>query len=385
VPIRNRETDDCPGVLATHQAADGAVARVRVPGGQLTAAAFQAIATGAADFGDGTIELTSRANLQVRGLSDGAALGARLTEAGLLPSATHERVRNILASPLTGRDDAGLADVRPLVAELDRSLCARAALADLPGRFLFAIDDGHGDVAWLGADVAALLTSEDTAAILLGGTDSGLRTPLADVVAVMLKCAEAFLTLRDKEWRIAEVPNGAARIAAHAAPEGHPRDTERPEGALHDAQRPEGHLQGIGRVDQGDRFVALVVGAPLGWLDRAQAAALVVTGSPLVVTPWRSLVVADLPPAQADAVANRLRETGLLLDPDHPLARVTACTGRPGCAKALADVRADAAPVPGTTLPVHWSGCERRCGRPRGTVVDVIATGDGYTTTVGDR
>lgn len=376
MPIRNRETDDCPGVLATHQAADGAVARVRVPGGQLTAAAFQAIATGAADLGDGTVELTSRANLQVRGLSDGVALGARLTEAGLLPSATHERVRNILASPLTGRDDAGFADVRPLVAELDSSLCARTALADLPGRFLFAIDDGRGDVAWLGADVAALLTSEDTAAILLGGTDSGLRAPLADVVAVMVRCAEAFLTLRDKEWRIAEVPNGAARIAAH---------TERPEGALHDAQRPEGHLQGIGRVDQGDRFVALVVGAPLGWLDRAQAAALVDTGAPLVVTPWRSLVVADLPPAQADAVADRLRETGLLLDPDHPLARVTACTGRPGCAKALADVRADAAPVPGTTLPVHWSGCERRCGRPRGTVADVIATGDGYTTTVGDR
>ncbi|MEU1026564.1 cobalamin biosynthesis protein CobG, partial [Streptomyces sp. NPDC005904] len=28
-------------------------------------------------------------------------------------------------------------------------------------------------------------------------------------------------------------------------------------------------------------------------------------------------------------------------------------------------------------LPVHWSGCERRCGHPRGDWVDVLATGEG--------
>jgi precorrin-3B synthase len=56
----------------------------------------------------------------------------------------------------------------------------------------------------------------------------------------------------------------------------------------------------------------------------------------------------------------------------------------PGCAKALADVRADAtAAVRTGTLPAdgarqHWAGCERRCGRPRGAVVDVVATGTGY-------
>lgn len=351
------------------------MARVRVPGGQLTAAEFRAIADGAAEFGDGTIELTSRANLQVRGLRDGEALGARLTEAGLLPSATHERVRNILASPLTGRDAAS-PDVRPLVADLDRALCARAALAELPGRFLFALDDGRGDVAGLDADVAAVVTSANTATILLGGAEGGLTVPLDGVVDLMLRCAEAFLTLRDTEWRVSELPNAAARIAARLAC---------PERSVQDTGRLERTVQGIGPVAQPDGLVALVVGAPLGWLDRAQAAALVATGSPLVVTPWKRLVVADLSPDRVDAVAQRLRETGLLLDPDDPLARVTACTGRPGCAKALADVRADAGPVPGTTLPVHWSGCERRCGRPRGTAVDVIATGNGYTTTVGDQ
>ncbi|HEY0451745.1 precorrin-3B synthase [Actinophytocola sp.] len=361
MPNRNLATDACPGVLTVHQAADGAVARVRVPGGQLSAARFRVVADAAAELGDGTIELTSRANLQVRGLADGVALGARLAAVGLLPSATHERVRNIVASPLTGRDRPD--DVRPLVAALDAGLLGDPELARLPGRFLFAVDDGRGDVAWSGADVAIL--SPD--AVLLGGTDSGLR---GDPVPLALACAREFLALRTDEWRLAELPDGPRRIADRVGDPAPSRLSGEPV-----TRGP------LGRVDQVDGRVSLVAGAPLGRLDRAQAAAL--AGYDLVITPWRSVVVVDLPPDRAGPAADRLRAAGLLLDAGAPLARVTACTGRPGCAKALADVRADAGPVPGVDLPVHWSGCARRCGRPRGDVLDMVATGDGYTR--GDR
>jgi precorrin-3B synthase len=27
---------------------------------------------------------------------------------------------------------------------------------------------------------------------------------------------------------------------------------------------------------------------------------------------------------------------------------------------------------------VHWSGCERRCGKPAGEFADVVAVGNGY-------
>ncbi len=349
------------------------MARIRVPGGQLSSEAFRAVADGAAELGDGGIELTSRANLQVRGLADGAEteLAARLSEAGLLPSATHDKVRNILASPLTGRDTAGFADMRTLVSELDIELRGKAVLAALPGRFLFALDDGRGDVAWLGADVAALATGPDVAAILLGGTDSGLRVPLSDVILLMLACADAFLSERADEWRLAELDDtGRRRVAARL-------------GASVAEPLPSQPVQAgpLGQVAQADGRFSLVAGAPLGWLDRAQATALADTGAPLVVTPWRAVVVADLP--DPVPVARRLRSAGLLLDRDTP--RVTACVGRPGCAKALADVRADARPVAGVDVPVHWSGCGRRCGRPRGEVLDVVADGSGYVMTRGDR
>src|SRR5215210_9026650 len=169
--------DACPGALQTHPAADGALARVRVPGGALGAAQLRVLAAAARDLGDGALELTSRGNLQLRGLAPGAEaeLGARLAAAGLLPSATHERVRNILASVLTGRS-GGVLDVRPWVAAFDAGLCAEPALAGLPGRFLATLDDGRGDVAGLGGDVGLLALDEGTVALLLGGTDTGFRT-----------------------------------------------------------------------------------------------------------------------------------------------------------------------------------------------------------------
>lgn len=347
---RNRQTDACPGVLSVHRAADGGVARVRVPGGQLTAAGFRAVADAAADLGDGGLELTSRANLQVRGLAEDAEheLADRLAAAGLLPSVTHERVRNITASPLTGRD-GGQADVRPVVASLDRGLCASPELAGLPGRFLFAVDDGRGDVAWSGADVAALWIGPAEVAVLVAGVDVGLRVRPAEVVGALLAAARGFLAERGDEWRIAELAGGAERVARYVgSPVGSPLA---PGSAV--------TVGPLGRVGS-----SVVAGVPLGRLDPATAAAL--TGD-LVVTPWRSLVL-DGPVPE-----------GLLVDPADPLARVSACTGRPGCASALADVRADALlrPVSGGGLPVHWSGCERRCGRPRGAV-DVVATGEGY-------
>lgn len=353
--------DACPGALQVHRAADGEVARIRVPGGRLTADQLRTVQRAAPG---GTVELTSRANLQIRGVTDESGLGVALAEAGLLPSATHERVRNIVASPLGGAD---------VVRELDAALCARPGLARLPGRFLFIVDDGRGDVAWLDGDVAALFLAPDSAAVLLGGVDVGLRARRAEVVPVMLACAERFLALRTGEWRLAELDSGPRRIA-EAFPTVAPTVVPRPpvtRGPL-------------GRIDRPDGRVALGAAVPLGRLDAAQGAALVEVAAELVITPWRTVLVKDLPADRWEPVAERLAATGLLLDPEAPGVGVTACVGRPGCAKALADVRADAAAAiarrSASTVPVHWSGCARRCGRPRGDVLDIVATEEGYLT-----
>ncbi|TFV47147.1 precorrin-3B synthase, partial [Blastococcus sp. TF02A-35] len=208
-PPRDR-ADACPGALQTHPAADGALARVRVPGGALTPAQLLVLAAAARELGDGALELTSRGNVQLRGLRAGAEgeLGDRLAVAGLLPSATHETARNVLASVLSGRS-GGLLDVRAWVPAFDAAMCADPRLAELPGRFLAAFDDGRGDVAGLGADVGLLALDARTVTLLLGGVDSGIRCAPEGAVELALAAAGAFLDERARQggtaWRVAGV------------------------------------------------------------------------------------------------------------------------------------------------------------------------------------
>jgi precorrin-3B synthase len=369
--------DACPGALQTHSAADGELARVRVPGGLLTAGQLRVLAAAARDLGDGALEMTSRGNLQLRGLAPGAAqdLGERLAAGGLLPSETHERVRNVLASALTGRAGGHL-DARPWVSALDAGLCAHPALADLPGRFLATLDDGRGDVSGLGGDVGLLALAPGDVALLLAGRDSGLRAAPAGAVDLLLAATRAFLAERAAQggtaWRLAELDDGPARVADRL-----PAPRVPPVGV------PPAPASGpVGAETQADGRTALVGVVPLGRLTAGQADLLASLAAEVQLTPWRSVVVPDLAEDRVDDAAVDLHRTGVVFDAGSPWTRVTACAGRPGCARSLADVRADAAAaVASGVLPagrVHWAGCGRRCGRPRGEVVDVVATPAGY-------
>lgn len=114
-PVIRDRGDACPGALRLHAADDGHLARIRIPGGLLTADAAGVLADAADRLGDGHLDLTSRGNAQLRGLGAGCGgeLAALLGATALLPAAaaTHERVRNIVASPLSGLDRQGRTDV----------------------------------------------------------------------------------------------------------------------------------------------------------------------------------------------------------------------------------------------------------------------------------
>ncbi|WP_116246818.1 nitrite reductase [Nocardiopsis sp. FIRDI 009] len=285
--VRTRR-DRCPGALRPWPADDGLLVRLRLVGGRLPLRSLLALAAVADEYGDGRIHVTGRANVQLRALPgrDGRlppeALRA-VEGTGLLPSRTHELVRNIMVSPRTGprRDrpsEGGRADLRPLASALDELLCADPRRADLPGRFLFVLDDGRGDLLERSCDLGLVALDRNTAQLRVGG-GWGPLTPLDEAAAALVHLADAFLARRGDgptaPWHVAELPSPLADPA--------PPDPRLPDPA---PPLPHGPLPGGGRH----------VPVSESGLDRSTAEALaaeaLTAGSDeLVVTPWRGVIV----------------------------------------------------------------------------------------------
>lgn len=367
---RSRDEDACPGALSVHQAADGALARIRLPGGMITAAQLESLAEASLSFAAGTIELTARGNVQLRGITDTDAVADAVAAAGLLPSPSHETVRNIVASPLTGRI-GGLADIRSWVTDLDTAVRDDPDLARLPGRFLFSLDDGTGDVSGLAADAGVQVLGDDVA-LLLAGRDTGVRLPRDQAVGALVGIARRFTEIRGTVWRVKELddPDSLLDGVLRKDPTG-----PDPTLTITPATRPP-----VGWLEQDDGKVALGAAIPLGVLSARQAQFVAAIDAPVVITPWRSLVICDLDDGVADTSLRVLAPMGLVFDEMSRWLDVSACVGTQGCERSRGDVRSEAtrAAADGSgTGRVHYVGCERACGKPPAGQV-LVATGTGY-------
>lgn len=339
----------CPGALRPMLSGDGWVVRVRPRGGRLSQAQAAGIAALAATHGNGLIDLSARANVQLRGVTEAghAPLIAGLRALGLIDaSAELEARRNIVVQPFWSEGDA--------TARIAADLAARLAAEDapaLPGKFGFAVDCG------------AMPVLQGTAAdIRIERHDGGLvlRPDGATHGKAVTEATAAAEALALAGWFVASggVSGGRGRMAAHlgrvALPGGF--DLEVPDHAF--AARPGPCPHGI------------LLGFEFGQLQAATLAALAVLGA-LRVTPWRMLLL------EGQAAAPDL--PGLISDPASPLLHIVACTGAPGCVQALQPTRALARRLaPHVRGLVHVSGCAKGCAHPGAAPLTLTATRDGF-------
>jgi precorrin-3B synthase len=315
---------------------DGLIARVKPWCSALTLDQASGLADIAGRLGNGHMDITRRANLQIRGLRE-----LRLTELHralgrldlLDPDAETEAARNVMVGPLAGAEGRALASALTGALTADRRLAGR-----LPAKFGWLVD-AAGPLSIVGerADAALCLLPAGVA-LRVDGQWRGIARR-DEAVSVALAMVQAHLEGREfpAPARMDIVPTpGRRRLGAVAAE-------------------------------------AFGVAAPFGRLEASQLHGLVALAakagaSALRLSPWRAVYV--------DAVIEGAGELGLIEDDEHPLLRVDACPGKPACSSASVDTRRDAQRLlaMGFDGSVHISGCAKGCARS--AAADVVLVGN---------
>jgi precorrin-3B synthase len=345
----------CPGALRPMRSGDGLVVRVRPRAGRLDAKQASGIAELAERYGNGLIDLTSRANLQIRGVRDEghAPLVEELARLHLLdPDPDSEARRNILVTPFsTGGDETS-----SLAAELEQALAAGPR--GLPAKFGFAVDHGpQRALASASADVRIERGSTGELIVRADGAEHGRPVARAEAVTFALALAEWFIVSGG-------ATGGRGRMAAHIGAGARLPDALR--GRAKPARmRPAAHP---GLYPDG-----AMVGAAFGQLPHAALRHLAGCAQGLRTTPWRMILV--------EGLRDMPRCEGIVTEADDPLLRVIACSGAPACKLAHADTRALAtalAPLTAADARLHVSGCAKGCAHRGSAAITLVATGDGF-------
>jgi precorrin-3B synthase len=373
----------CPSVVNVLGRVDGGLARIRIPGGRMTAAQLAAVSDAARRRGADLIEITNRANLQLRGIdaSRVGGLDAELAAARLSAGAAGDLRRNILVSPLAGLDPTEVADVRALVAPLLARLDGEPRLDDLSAKYGVILDGGgrwhlggRRDDAVVTA-VAGAPGSGDapTFEVRVGGRQ--VRTVTAAEVPDVL-CDAALASLGRPARRLVAGPAGSVDRPG----------TDRAVGPIGIGTQPDPDRRWVGAMPVLGRMDGATSGA-------VAALAARYAGGWVALTPWRGLVLGDVAAREARSVLVALDDLGLLTAPADPGAAVFACAGARGCTSGLTDAPGDALAVidarrrqGSAPLRVHVSGCAKRCAQHDPAPVTLIGVGpDRYDVFVADR
>lgn len=353
----------CPGILRPMPSGDGLIVRVRPRCGAFSIETAMALADLGERLGNGHIDLTRRANLQIRGLTDDrlSELQAELAKLGLLDrDAETEAVRNVMVAPLAGIDPSQSFDVRPIALAIDDALTSDKGLHALPGKFGLLVDGGGAiSIAAERADIC-LAAVGDALAFGLDTTKGtqwlGKLAP-ARAAETAVAAAHAFLALATS-GRMRGLGEAAfAKVQATVAPRLSPLT-----GLPCDGGRRLGLLKG-----------AVGIAAPFGRLEAVQLRCLAklaadAGAADLRLSPWRT-VYFSVCEETGVLVLEAARDAGLIVDENDPVLQVEACPGAPDCKSSSVDSRADArrlatiAALRGWRGSIHVSGCAKGCAR----------------------
>ncbi len=421
------------GLFFVSPAQESLMLRCRIAGGALTSEQFRGLAGVAENWGPGHVDLTTRANVQIREIMPENAPDVlmTLTDIGLTSQGSGaDNVRNITATPTTGFDPAELIDVMPYARAMHHYILKNRDLYGLPRKFNISYDSGGSvsvcadtnDIGFyavkVGANDQGVAPGIYFRMQLCGitghqqfATDCGVLLTPAETVPVAAALMRVFIENGDRtnrkrarlkylvdDWGFEKMLAETAKklafplryFALDSCEPSAPKDKQ-------------GHL-GIHQQKDGKHYIGVLT--PVGRVSVPQMLALAdiadeFGSGEIRLTVWQNLIIPGIPEEKLQAAITAIQATGL----DHRSNTITggliACTGSRGCKYAAADTKGDAVAL-GAHLStkmildqpvnIHLTGCQHSCAQHyigdigmMGTRVKVEdgSTVDGYNIVLG--
>jgi len=380
----------CPRLLEPMETGDGLL--VRIPSRAVHLCAWAHMCRAARAYGNGTLEITRRGSLQIRGITTHSvsALVDELMRAGF-----EEPVGPIvLTTPWPDGDLASEIDTEAIAAELRADLRRQSWATSLHPKTSILIDAGsslHFDaitfdlrLRFLKTDRGPMLT------ITLEGDDAPRPAQMvvsaADTVSVARDLL-AFLSLRGSTVRIRDIVEMEGpevfwsllgdRVVAATTPPSRTR------------------AQPIGLHRIGEQTYAVGIGIPLGSMSADAFERLIDTATKAQaesLRPWErhTALFSSFDRGAAEAFQAEAGRLGFIVRDDDPYRNITTCVGSPACSRGQMQTRELCQSIRRTSpslldgsLTIHVAGCDKACGKPTPTTITLTGMEDGCELTIG--
>jgi len=389
---------------------------MRIPGGILNVQQCWTIANLVDRYSSGCLQVTNRANLQIRELHSEIApeVWQELQELGLASRRVEvDPIRNMMASPTAGIDRQQLVDTRPLVKAWDDYLQTHPELSELSAKFSIGFDGGEAvSIRDLRNDIVLAAfrrsaNSEIVFRLYLNG-DTGIIIEQSQCISVLAALTSAYLEYTKNQPRIDRKKPRLRHLLADWGTESYLEKVEKnlpfalrrssielserdisqnccgvsilpaPERLFTANSRtiaPNGNL-GIHPQRQSD-FSYIGIALPLGRLESKQLRNLAnlaqkLASGTLRLTPWQNLLISDIPNSQISEVKQQIADLGLHSSATRLDSCLVACAGSSGCASAATDTQSHALAMArdlaqkltiDRSINIHFSGCEKSCAQ----------------------
>lgn len=382
----------CPGLFSGSRARDGILSRMRIPGGILNTQQCGAIANLVDRYSIGCLQITNRANLQIRELRSEIPpeVWHDLQELGLASRRVEvDPIRNMMASPTAGIDRQQLLDTRPLVKAWDDYLHTHPELSELSAKFSIGFDGGElVSIRDLRNDILLvaerLPTNSEIVFRLYLNTNTGIIIEQSQSISVLAALANVYLEYTKNLPRIDGKKPRLRHLLADWGVESYlakvetklPFSLGRSAIALSERTIAPNANLGIHSQQQSD-FSYIGIALPLGKLESKQLRNLAnlaqnLANGTLRLTPWQNLLISDIPNSQVSEVKQQITDLGLHSSATNLDSCLVACAGSSGCASAATDTQSHALAMArdlaqkltiDRSINIHFSGCEKSCAQ----------------------